>query len=147
MRYEAPLRSYIEDSITLLENVLKEDVRNDGNVDLSLLEEEFDRQSDHFIAGVTKRVEQIRDEIKTHRPTNIQSADYEIRMSQYRQFLQGSAIGMNRMTDWINSIFEQVIIIVKSIIHWLIDNRQNILDVVEQIRDAFTLLSSFFHSH
>ena len=145
--YDAPLRSYIQDRITVLENALEDEVRNRGNVDIGLLEEEFDRESDDFIGCITRRVHQIRDEIKSHRPRNIQAPDYELRMIQYRQFIQSSSIGINRITDWINSIFEQVIIIVKSIIHWLVDNVQTIVDVLKQIRDAFTFLGTFFNFH
>jgi hypothetical protein len=143
--YEAPLRSYIQARIALLESALEEEVRNRDNVDITLLEQQFDRESDHFIAGITKRIHQIRDEIKGHRPTNIQSADYETRMIQYRQFIQSSSISMNRMTDWINSIFEQVTAIVKNVVQWMVDNARTIVDVLEQMRDAFRFIGTFFH--
>jgi len=143
--YEAPLRSYIQARIALLESALEEEVRNRDNVDITLLEQQFDRESDHFIAGITKRIHQIRDEIKGHRPTNIQSSDYETRMIQYRQFIQSSSISMNRMTDWINSIFEQVTTIIKSVVQWMVDNARTIVDVLEQMRDAFRFIGTFFH--
>jgi hypothetical protein len=145
--YEAPLRSYIQARIALLENALEEEVRNRDNVDIALLEQQFDRESDHFIAGVTRRIHQIRDEIKAHRPTNINAADYEMRMIQYRQFVQSSSISMNRMTDMINSIFDQVNSIVKNAIQWMVENTQSVLDILQQIRDAFRFIGTFFLRH
>ena len=53
--YEAPLRSYIQARIALLESALEEEVRNRDNVDITLLEQQFDRESDNFIAGITRR--------------------------------------------------------------------------------------------
>ncbi len=143
--YESPLRSYIQDRIALLENALEEEVRNRDNVDIALLEQQFDRESEHFIAGVTRRIHQIRDEIKAHRPTNIHSPDYETHMIQYRQFIQSSSISMNRMNDWINSIFEQVTGIVKLVVQWMADNAQTIIDILGQMRDAFRFIGTFFH--
>jgi LPS O-antigen subunit length determinant protein (WzzB/FepE family) len=145
--YEAPLRSYIQDRIALLENALEEEVRNRDNIDITLLEQQFDRESEHFIAGVTRQIHQIRDEIKAHRPTNIHSSDYETRMIQYRQFIQSSSISMNRMTDWINSIFEQLTGIVKLVVQWMAENSQTIIDILGQIRDAFKFIGTFFHYH
>jgi hypothetical protein len=142
--YEAPLRSYIQDRIALLEMALEEEVRNRDNVDIALLEQQFDRESDHFIANITRRVHQIRDEIKAHRPTNIQAEDYDTRMIQYRQFIQSSSISMNRMTDTIDSIFDTVKSIVKDIIEWMADNAWTIINILEQIRDAFQFIGTFF---
>ena len=145
--YEVPLRSYIEDGIALLENTIEGDVRNGGNVDISILEAEFDRESEAFISGVTRRVHQIRDEIKSYRPRNVQSADYEIRLIQYRQLLQSSSISMNRMTDWINELFSQISATLKNILQWILANSPTIIDVLEQIRDAFKVLVTFLSRH
>ncbi len=144
---EGPLRSYIQNHIGLLENALEEEVRNRGNVDISILEEQFDRESDYLIAGITKQIHQIRDEIKGHRPTNIQSADYEIRMIQYRQFLQSSSIIINRINIWINSIVEEIIGIFKNIVQGLAQHSLTIIDILEQIRNAFIFLGTFLHNH
>jgi hypothetical protein len=145
--YEAPLRSYIQARIAMLESALEEEVRNRDNVDIALLEQQFDRESDNFIAGVARRVHQIRDEIKAHRPTNTNSPDYETRMIQYRQFIHSSSISMNRMTDWINFIFEQITGIVKNLFKWMAKNAQTIIDILGQIRDAFKFIGTFFHYH
>lgn len=145
--YEGPLRSYIQNHIDLLENTLEEEVRNRGNVDISILEEQFDRESDYLIFGITKQIHQIRDEIKGHRPTNIQSADYEIRMIQYRQFLQSSSIIINRINIWINSIVEEIIGIFKNIVQGLAQHSLTIIDILEQIRNAFIFLGTFLHNH
>ncbi|CAF0812832.1 unnamed protein product [Adineta steineri] len=100
--YEAPLRSYIQSRINVLENVLQEEIRNRDNVDITLLEQQFDHESENFIIDVTRRVHQIRDGIKTHHPTNIRESDCEMRMIQYQQLLHSSSISMNRMTDYID---------------------------------------------
>jgi hypothetical protein len=144
--YEAPLRSYIQSRINLLQNALEEEIRNRDNVDITLLEQQFDRESENLIDGLTKQVHQIRDEIKSNRPTNIHSDDYEIRMMQYRQIIQSSSVTMNRMTDLIESIFEQVTGIIKFILQWMAQNSQNIIQLLEQIREAFTFIGTFFHS-
>ena len=52
-------------------NALEEEVRNRDNVDISLLEQQFDRETDSLIVHITERIHEIRDEIKSHRPTNI----------------------------------------------------------------------------
>jgi hypothetical protein len=52
--YEAPLRSYIEESIAFLENALEEEIRNCTSVDITLLEQQFDRELENFIAGITR---------------------------------------------------------------------------------------------
>jgi len=142
--YEGSLRSYIQARIQLLESALEEEIRNHDHVDISLLEQQFDRESDNFISNVTRRIEQIRDEIKSHRPTNFQDPNYETRLIQYRQFLQSSSISINRMTDWVNSLFEQVTSTIKRILQWMIDNAATIVDILEQIRDAFHFLATFF---
>ncbi|CAF4210969.1 unnamed protein product [Adineta steineri] len=145
--YEAPLRSYIQSRINVLENALQEEVRNRDNVDITLLEQQFDRESENFIAGVTRRVHQIRDEIKTYRPTNTQQSDYEMQMIQYRQFLHSSSISMNRITDYIDSMFEKIRSIVKNIIEWMADNARTIVDILEQICETFKFIGTFFNSN
>ncbi|CAF1670789.1 unnamed protein product, partial [Adineta ricciae] len=50
---EVPLRSYIQSRITDLENALEEEVRNRDNVDIALLEQQFDRESENLILGIT----------------------------------------------------------------------------------------------
>jgi ABC-type siderophore export system fused ATPase/permease subunit len=145
--YEGPLRSYIQESITVLGNALEEEVRNCASVDISVLEQQFDRESENFIAGITQKIYQIRNEIKAHRPTNTHSANYQSQMIQYRIFIQSSAISMNRMADFINAIFEQVIGLVKWIIQWLAENAKNIVEVLEIIRNAFMFIGTFLHSN
>jgi hypothetical protein len=144
--YEAPLRSYIEESIAVLGNALEEELRNCTSVDITLLEQQFDQESENFIGGITRRIHEIRDEIKAHRPTNIQSDDYENQMIQYRLFIQSSSISMNRMTDWINTILKQITGIIKWIVQWMEENVQTIADILEQIRDAFAFIGTFFQS-
>lgn len=144
-RHEGSLRSYIQARIILLENALEEEVRNRDQVDISLLEQQFDRETEHFLSNVTQRIEQIRNEIKSHRPTNFQDPNYETQLIQYRQFLQSSSISLNRMTDWINSIFEQVKTTVQHILHWIIQNATTIVDILQQIKDAFQFLATFFN--
>ncbi|CAF1676925.1 unnamed protein product, partial [Rotaria magnacalcarata] len=130
--------------IALLENALDEEIRNLDNVDTSLVEQQFDRKSDNFIGGVTRRVHQIRDEIKVHRPTNIQAADYETRLIQYRQFIQSLSISINRMTDWINSIFNKMTrSIVKNIVQWIAGNCSHFRTNMSCI----SISSHFFHSY
>jgi len=68
-------------------------------------------------------------------------------MQQYQQFVQSSSTGVNQMTDWIHSIFEKVISIVKNIIQWINDNAQTIVNIIQQIRDAFKLISTIFNHH
>jgi hypothetical protein len=145
--YEAPLRSYIEESIAVLGNALEEEIRNCTSVDITLLEQQFDQESENFIAGITRRIHEIRDEIKAHRPTNIQSDDYENQMIQYRLFIQSSSISMNRMTDWINTIFKRITGIIKWIVQWMEQNVQTIADILEQIRDAFAFIGTLFQSN
>lgn len=147
MDFEGSLRSYIEDGIAILGDSLQTDVQHHGNVDISILEAEFDRESEEFINGVTRRVHQIRDEIKSYRPRNVQSIDYEIRLIQYRQFLQSSSISINRLTDWINLLFEQISAILKNILQWILVNSPTIIDVLEQIRDAFKIFIAFLNRH
>ncbi|CAF3657481.1 unnamed protein product [Adineta steineri] len=143
--YEAPLRSYIQSRINVLENALQEEVRNRDNVDITLLEQQFDRESENFIAGVTRRVHQIRDEIKTYRPTNTQESDYEMQMIQYRQFLHSSSISMNRITDYIDLMFEKIRSIVKNIIEWMADNTRTIVDILEQVCETFKFIGTFLN--
>jgi hypothetical protein len=143
--YETPLRSYIQNRVGILENSLEEVIRSRANSDTTHLEQQIDRESDKFIADVTKRLQQIRDEIKTHRPTDNQKPGYGIRMEQYGQFVQNSSTGVHRVTDWIHSIFDKVISLVKNIIQWITDNAQTIIKIIEQIRDAFKLIGTFFN--
>jgi hypothetical protein len=145
--YETPLRSYIQNRIGTLENTLEEAVNNRPNIETAHLEQRIDRETDNFIADITQRLHHIRDEIKNRRPTNNQDPDYEIRMQQYQQFVQSSSTGVNQVTDWIHSIFEKVISIVKNIIKWINDNAQTIVNIIEQIRDAFKLISTIFNRH
>jgi hypothetical protein len=51
------------------------------------------------------------------------------------------------MTDWINSIFEQLTGIVKLVVQWMAENSQTIIDILGQIRDAFKFIGTFFHYH
>ncbi|CAF1280368.1 unnamed protein product [Adineta ricciae] len=141
---EVPLRSYIQSRITDLENALEEEVRNRDKVDIALLEQQFDRESENLILGITRQVHQVRDEIKTYRPTNINEPDYEQRMIQYRQFLQSSSISLNRMTNSIDAIFEKIKSIIKNVIRWIADNAQTIVQILEQICHAFKFIESFF---
>ncbi|CAF0897563.1 unnamed protein product [Rotaria sordida] len=145
--YEKPLRSYIQSRVGALENKLEEVVNNRSNIEADQLEQQIDRETDNFIADVTRHLHQMRDEIKTHRPTDHQAPDYEIRLNQYRQFVESSSTGVNQVTEWIHSMFEKIISIVKSIVQWINDNAQTILKIIEQIRDAFKLLSTLFFRH
>ncbi|CAF1281165.1 unnamed protein product [Rotaria magnacalcarata] len=142
--YEKPLRSYIQNRVEILENTLEEVVNNRSNIEVDQLEQQIDRETNSFITDVTRRLHQTRDEIKAHRPTDHQAPDYEIRLNQYRQFVESSSTGVNQATQWIHSMFEKIISIVKSIVQWINDNAQTILKIIEQIRDAFKLLSSLF---
>ncbi|CAF3502101.1 unnamed protein product, partial [Adineta steineri] len=63
--YEAPLRSYTQCRINVLKNALQEGIRNRDNIDIILLEQQFDHESEISIVGITKRIHPIRDEIKT----------------------------------------------------------------------------------
>jgi hypothetical protein len=138
--YEAPLRSFIQARMGVLETALADQVRNSWNVDISILEQQFDRESDYLIAGVSKRILQIRDEIKSSRPTNTQSPDYETRMIQYRQFIVGSAMSMNQLLTGINLIFDQVNYIIKNMFQLIVSNGEVVVQVLQQIREAFTYL-------
>jgi hypothetical protein len=138
--YEAPLRSFIQARMGVLETALADQVRNSWNVDISILEQQFDRESDYLIAGVSKRILQIRDEIKSSRPTNTQSSDYETRMIQYRQFIVGSAMSMNQLLTGINLIFDQVNHIIKNMFQLIVSNGEVVVQVLQQIREAFTYL-------
>ncbi|UJR24568.1 hypothetical protein I4U23_005943 [Adineta vaga] len=142
---ELPLRTYIQTRIAHLENALEEEVRNRDKVDIALLEQQFDRESENFIVSITKQVHQIRDEIKTYRPTNITAPDYEQQMIQYRQFLQSSSISINRMSSSIDSIFELIKSIIKNIIQWITNNAQTIIQILEQICQTFKFIESFFN--
>jgi len=145
--YETPFRSYIQNRTETLENTLEEVVRNRSNIDATHLEQQIDRETNNFMTDVRRRVNQIRDEVKTHRPTDDQAADYGIRMEQYRQFVQSSSTGVNRVTEWIESLFEKIISIMKKIIQWINDNKETIINIITQIRDAFKLISTFLNHH
>ncbi|CAF0879172.1 unnamed protein product [Adineta steineri] len=114
--YKAPLRSYIQSRINIWENALQEEVRNRDNVDITFFEQQYDHEAENFIIGVTRRVHQIRDKIKTYHPTNTQASNYEMRMVQYRQFLHSLLISMNRITNYVASMFEKIRFTVKNII-------------------------------
>jgi len=145
--YETPLRSYIQNRIGTLEHTLEEVARNRSNIEATQLEQRIDRETDNFIADVKTRLHQIRDEIKSNRPRDDQAPDYEARMARYRQLVQNSSTGVNQLTDWIQSIFDQILATVKRIIQWIADNAQTIVDIITQIRDAFILISSIFNRH
>ncbi|CAF1681956.1 unnamed protein product, partial [Adineta ricciae] len=100
---------------------------------------------ENLILGITRQVHQVRDEIKTYRPTNINEPDYEQRMIQYRQFLRSSSISLNRMTNSIDTIFEKIKSIIKNVIRWIADNAQTIVQILEQICHAFKFIESFFN--
>jgi hypothetical protein len=143
--YETPLRSYIQNRTETLEKTIEEAARNRPNIEAAQLEREIDQETDRFIADVTRRLHHIRDDIKTHRPQDTHEPDYEIRMARYRQLLENSSTGVNQVTNWIQSIFEKVISTVKTIIQWITDNAQTIINIIEQIRDAFKLISTIFN--
>jgi hypothetical protein len=145
--YETSLLSYIQSRIDLLEKAVEEEVRTCDNIDITLLEQQFDRESDNFIASITTRVHQIRDEIKSHRPTNMHLPDYETRLIQYRQFIQSSSTSINRIVNLINSIFDQVTYIIKNILQWMATNVEEFIYILEQIHNAFKFISTFFKTH
>jgi hypothetical protein len=133
--YETPLRSYIQNRTETLEKTIEEAARNRPNIEAAQLEREIDQETDRFIADVTRRLHHIRDDIKTHRPQDTHEPDYEIRMARYRQLLENSSTGVNQVTNWT----------VKTIIQWITDNAQTIINIIEQIRDAFKLISTIFN--
>jgi hypothetical protein len=145
--YETPLRSYIQNRTETLQNTIEEVVRNRPNIETAQLERQIDRETDKFIADITGRLHRIRDDIKAHRPQDNREPDYETRMAQYRQLLESSSTGVNQVTNWIQKIFDKVISTVKTIIQWIVDNAQTIVRIIEQIRDAFKLISTIFIRH
>lgn len=145
--YEKPLRSYIQNRVGTLENRLEEVVNNRSNIEANQLEQQIDRETDAFIADVTHRLHQIKDQIKTHRPTDQQAPDYQTRLNQYQRLVESSYTGVNEVTRWIDSMFNKLISIVKDIIQWIKDNGETICKIIEQIRDSFKLFSTLFFRH
>ena len=142
--YEKPLRSYIQNRVGTLEHRLEEVVNNRLNIEAGELEQQIDHETNTFIADVTRRLHQIRNEIKTHRPTDQQAPDYQTRLNQYQRLVESSSTGVNQVTQWIHSIFDKLISIIKNIIQWINDNGQAILKIIEQIRDCFKQFSTLF---
>ncbi len=145
--YEASLRSYIQNRIGTLEHTLEEVARNRSNIEATQLEQRIDRETDNFITDVTRRLHQIRDEIKANRPRDDQAPNYEARMARYRQLVENSTTGVNQVTGWIQTIFDKVLSAIKTIIQWIADNVRTIVDIIKQIRDAFILISTVFNRH
>lgn len=141
---EGSILSYIESGLTLLENVFE---MVDENVEISQLEVEFDRQCEELVVGVNEGIYQIRDQIKSGRPKNVESPNYEIEMIQYRKYLQTSLISMNQLTYWIHSFFEQIQIFIQNLFQWFNENSENLVQFVEQIADAFRLFFAFLNPH
>ena len=134
------LLSYIESGLSLLENVFEV---GDEKVEISELESQFNDQCEQLITGVGERIHQIRNQIKSFHPKNVESPSYEMEMIQYRQYLQTSIISMNQMTFWINSFFEQI----ENIFQWFTQNSENLVQFLDQIQDAFRLLFTFLNPH
>ena len=145
--YEAPLRSYIENRMGALESTLEGVARNRSNIEATQLEEQIDRHTNDFIADVTRRLHKTRDEIKSHRPSNNEDPDYGIRLARYQQLVQSSSTGVNQVTEWIQSLFDKILSVIKTIVQWITDNAQTILDIIKQIRDAFQLITVVFNRH
>ena len=145
--YEARLRSDIENRVEILKDIVEEIARNRLNTEATLLEEQLDRETDNFMVDVTKRLDQIHDEIKSYRPANNQDPDYEIRLTQYLQLVENSSTGVNKVTKWVRSLFDKILSVIKSIVQWITDNPQTIIDIIQQIRHAFQSITVFFKHH
>jgi phage-related protein len=142
--YKIPLHSYIQSRVGTLENNLEEVIKNSSNINANNLEQQIDRETNKFIDDVKNHVKKMQDDIKSHRPTDSNAPDYDIHMKQYQQFVQNSTTGVNEVTNWIKSMFDKILSIVKTIIQWIKDNAKTIIEIIKDIRDAFKLINNFF---
>jgi hypothetical protein len=141
--HEAGLRSYIEARTRSLQNGIETAARNRDNLNTAALEQQIDRESDRFVADVTTRLNGMRDEIKARRPRDEQQPDYAARMAQYQQFVASASTGVQRVTGWVNLIFEKIIDIIKKTVQWIVDQAQTVINVIEMIRDSFNEFTRF----
>ncbi len=141
--HEIPLRSYIESRARTLQNNIEAAARNRDNTNATALEQQIDHESDRFVADVTTRLNTMRDDIKARRPTDERHPDYAARMAQYQQFVSSASTGVQRVTAWVNIIFEKIIDVIKKIVEWIVDTARTIITVIELIRDSFNEFTRF----
>jgi hypothetical protein len=141
--HEASLRSYIETRARALQNEIERTARNRDNLSAAALEKQIDRESDQFIADVTTRLNSMRDEIKARRPTDERQPEYAARMAQYQQFVSSASTGVQRVTAWVNTIFEKIIDVIKKIVQWIVDTAETVITIIEMIRDSFNEFTRF----
>lgn len=139
--HEASLRTYMDTRTKALQNEIEETARNRDSLTTNALEEQIDNQADHFISDVNKRLNQMREDIRARRPTNDQHPDYPRLLAQYHQFVMGASVAVQRVTSWVNTIFDRITKIINDILQWIIDGANTVLGILEIIRNSFNEFS------
>ena len=139
--HEESLRSYMDTRARTLQNDIEETARNRDSLTTTALEEQIDCQTDQFISDVNKRLNQMREDIRARRPTNQQHPDYPRLMAQYQQFVMSASVAVQRVTTWVNTIFDRITKIIKDLVQWIIDGANTVLGILEIIRNSFNELT------
>ena len=142
--HESSLRSFIQQRARDFQTGVETIAQRRDNAMVNSLEEQVDREAVQFIADVQNQLDSMRNDIKSRRPTNANDPDFVTRMAQYQQFVSGASTGVQRVTAWVNLIFEKIIAVVRKVVQWIIDQAKTIITVLETIRDSFNELIDFF---
>lgn len=142
--HEARLRSFVADRARVFQNAIETTAQNRDHLNVTTLEEQIDRESNRFISDVRGRLNEMRNQIKARRPMNENDPTYSIQMAQYQELVSGASTGIQRVTKWIDTIFEKIIGLVKKVVEWIVDKARTIISVLEMIRDMFKEFTEFF---
>ena len=135
--YEEQLRSFVEERTQRFQSSVENIARNRANLSANALEGQLEREADKLKEDVTDRINAVQSRIKSYRPTDERRPDYGQRMEQYRQFVTSSSTAIQKAAKWIDRIFEKIINMVKQTVQFIVDRANDIISVLEMIRDAF----------